>query len=77
MVILQNCVDILRGERGACTETCSTSSGNGNQFLFVNVTDIKEEEDPEPATSPLIKTEPTVSSVCVYPVLCPLHGFPK
>lgn len=70
MVILQTCVDTLRGKHGACTETCPTSSGNGNQFLFVNVdevTVIKEEEDPEPAASPLIKTEPAVSSqsVCI------------
>jgi len=63
VAFLQNCVDI----QGSCTETCATLSGNGNQFLFVNideVTDIKAEEDPEP-TSPLIKTEPAVSCLCM------------
>ena len=64
VVFLQNCVDV----HGSCTETCATLSGNGNQFLFVNiheVSDIKVEEDPEPTASPLIKTEPAVSCSCV------------
>jgi len=75
VAFLQICVDI----HGSCTETCATLSGNGNQFLFVNideVADIKVEEDPEPTTSALIKTEPAVSLfvyVCVYPVLLTLH----
>ena len=69
--ILQNYVDILRGEHGLCTETCSTSSAEGNQFLFVNVdevTDIKEEDDPELTTSPVIWAESAVSlkSVCFH-----------
>jgi len=61
---LQNCVDI----HGSRTETCATLSGNGNQFLFVNideVADIKVEEDPEPTSSAQIKTEPAVSCLCV------------
>jgi hypothetical protein len=60
VAFLQNRVDI----QGSCTETCATLSGNGNQFLFINigeVTDIKAEEDPESTTSPLVKTEPAVS----------------
>ena len=67
MAILQNSVDILRGEDSLCTETCSTSSAEGNQFLFVNVdevTDIKEEADLE-LTSPVIRTEPAVRLTCV------------
>jgi len=69
--ILQNCVDMLRGEHGLCTETRSTSSAEGNQFLFVNVdevTDIKEEDDPELTTSPVIRAELAVSlkSVCFH-----------
>jgi hypothetical protein len=64
MAILQNCVDILRDEHGLCTETCSTSSTDENQFVFVNVdevTDMKEEDNPELTTSPVIWTEPAVS----------------
>jgi hypothetical protein len=71
VAILQNCVDILRGEHDLCTETCSTSSAEGNQFLFVNVdevTGIKQEDDPEVTTSPVIRAEPAVSlkSACFH-----------
>ena len=71
MSILQNCVDILRGEHCLCTETCSTPSAEGNQFLFVNVdevTDIKEEDDPEMTTPAVMRAEPAVSleSVCFH-----------
>ena len=68
MAILQNCVDIPSGKHSLCTETCSTSSADWNQFLFVNVdevTNIKEEDDPELTTSPVIRNEPAVSLVCV------------
>jgi hypothetical protein len=46
------------------------SSDDGNQFVGIkveDVTDIKEEEDPWPATSTGIKTEPAVScmSLCI------------
>jgi hypothetical protein len=73
---LQICVDI----HGSCTETCATLSGNGNQFLFVNIdefADIKVEEDPEPATSALIKTEPAVSCLCMSVCIqCYSHCMP-
>jgi hypothetical protein len=69
MVILQSCLDVLRGEQ----ESFSTSSGDGNQFGFVNFDDdlvIKKEEDPEPTTSTAIKNDPLVSCMfCVYQVL--------
>ena len=64
VVTLQNCMAILRDECGSCTGTCQTSSGDGNQFLFVNVeefVDIEVEEDP--STSAVIKPEPAVSCV--------------
>jgi len=67
--ILQNCVDILRGEHSLCTETCLSPSAEGNQFLFVNVdevADIKEEDDPELTTSPVVRAEPAVSLKSVY-----------
>jgi hypothetical protein len=60
----------VRDEYGSCTETSPPSSGEGNQFVFVNVDDvtrIKQEDDPEPTTSTVIKTDPVVSfmAVCV------------
>jgi hypothetical protein len=67
---LQSCLDVLRGEQELCTETCSASSGDGKQFVFVNVDDdsvIKQQEDPEPTASTAIKNDPVVSvmSVCI------------
>ena len=70
MVTLQNCLDALRGGRKSCTETCSTASGDGKQFVFVNDDDdtvIKQQKDREPMTSTTIKNDPLVScmSLCV------------
>jgi hypothetical protein len=71
MVILQNCLDVLRGEHESFTETCSASSADGKQFVFVNVDDddgvIKQQEDPETSTSTAINNDPLVScvSVCI------------
>ena len=75
-------MDIPRDKHGLCTETCSTSSADENQFLFVNVdevTDIKEEDDPELTTSPVIRTEPAVSLLCdcVFPLLHTLDKEPE
>jgi hypothetical protein len=79
MVILQNCLDVLRGEQESCTETCSQSSGGGKQFVFVNVDDdavIKWQEDPEPTTSTAIKNDPLVSCMfSVYQVLPTVHCY--
>jgi hypothetical protein len=62
-------MDMQRGKQGFCTETCSKSTADRSQFLFVNideVTDIKQEGDPERTASTVIRTEPAVSllSVC-------------
>jgi hypothetical protein len=68
VVTLQNCVAVLRNECDLCTDTCQTSSGDGNQFLFVNAEefrDIEVEEDPKPSTSSVIKPEAVVSCVPV------------
>ena len=67
---LQNCMDILKSEPDSSIETCQMSSDDGNQFVGIkveDVTDVKEEEDPGPATSTGIKTEPAVSrmSSCI------------
>ena len=71
MVNLQNCLDLLRGEQESFTETCSVSSDDGKQFVFVNDNDvivIKQQEDPEPTTSTAIKNDSVVSclSVCIH-----------
>jgi hypothetical protein len=61
-------MDMLRGKHGLCTETSSKSSADRSQFLFVNiddVTDIKQEDDPEQTASTVIRTEPAVSLLCV------------
>ena len=80
MVILQNCLDVLRGEHESCTETCSASSGDGKQFVFVSVDDdgsvIKQQEDPDTTTSTAIKNDPLVSCVpvcIVCYIVCTLH----
>jgi hypothetical protein len=75
MLILQNCVDIVRDEHGSCTEMYPTSSGDGKQFVFVNIDDvthIKQEDDPELTTSTVIKTEPAVSCMSLW-VRCSVY----
>jgi hypothetical protein len=75
-------MDILRDEHGLCTDMCSTSSTDENHFLFVNVdevTEIKEEDDPELTTSAVTRTEPAVSVTCecVFPLLHTLDKEPE
>jgi hypothetical protein len=66
-------LDVLRGEQEQYAETCSVSSGDGEQFVFVNVDGdivIKQQEDPEPTASTAINNDPLVSCMfCVYQVL--------
>jgi hypothetical protein len=80
VVDLQNCMDILKSEPGPGTDTYQISSDNGNQVdgkRGEEVTYIKEEEDPWPATSTGIETEPAVSCLCVCPLLFTLHRYPE
>jgi len=73
MVVLQNCMDILQSEPGPCSGTCPMSSDDGNEGIVIKVeevSDIKEEENPEPTKSSLIKTEPAVSSLCMCVCVC-------
>ena len=75
VVVLQNCLDILKSEPGSIIDTCQVSCDDGNQIVGIkveDVTDVKEEEDPWPATSTAITTEPAVSRMCVYRGLCTL-----
>ena len=78
VLVLQNRMDLLKGELGSCSKTRVTSTLDGNQVTGIEavwVTDVKEEEDQEPTTVPEIKTEPTVSvvrvvSVCTFVIGC-------
>ena len=77
VVVLQNGMDLLRGERGSSTETCVTSTVNGKEVTAVEaerVSYIKKEQGQEPTTIPEIKTEPKVSGVPVVSVCAFLIG---
>ena len=66
VVVLQNSMNLLRGERGSSTETCVTSTVNGKKVTGVEaerVSYIRKEQGQEPTTIPEIKTEPKVSGV--------------
>ena len=58
VVVLQNDMDLQRGELHARSETCVPST----QLERVN--DVTEEDEQEPMTVPEIKREPKVSCVC-------------
>ena len=71
VVVLQNSMDLLKGELGSSTETCVASTFDGNEVTHIKIersTYITEEEDQEPRTIPVIKTEPKVSGVPVVSV---------
>ena len=66
VVVLQNSMDLLKGEVGSSGKRCATSTVDGNEAIGVEaerVSDITEEEDQEPTTITVIKTEPNVSGV--------------
>ena len=80
VVGLQNWMDILKSEPGQCTGACQISSDDGNEVggkRGAYVSDIKMEEDPWPATTTGIETEPAVSCLCVYLVLFTWHRYPE
>jgi hypothetical protein len=72
-------MDILKGALGSCTETNATSTVDVNEATgveTVRVTDIKQEEDQEARTIPVIKTEPNesgVPAVSVTQISCTLY----
>ena len=71
VVVLQNSMDLLKGEVGSYSKTCVTSTVDGNEAIGVKaerVLDITEEEDQETTTITVIKTEPNVSCVPVVSV---------
>ena len=78
VVVLQNSMDLLKGELGSSSQTCVTATVDVNEVTGVEgerVCVIKEEEDQEARTVPVIKTEPKVScvpvvSVCIFLIGC-------
>jgi hypothetical protein len=67
-MLLQNCMDILNVEPGSVSETCPTSSHDGDQII-----DVKVEEDPVPIPFKEIKAEHEVSCIHVCPLLGTFH----
>ena len=80
VMVLQNPMDLLKDGLGPCCETCVMSTHDGNEVPGTSVervTDVTEEENQEPVTNTVIKTEPEVSCRSVVNVrhvsyrLCP------
>jgi hypothetical protein len=70
-MVLQNLMDLLTGEADSSNKTCVTSILDGNEvnnIEAVMLSNMTEEEDREPRTIPVIKTEPEVSVVPVVSV---------
>ena len=84
VLVLQNSMDLLKGELGSTSETCVISTVIGKEVTGVEadrVANIKE-EDQEPTTIPVIKTEPKVCgvpvvSVCTFLIGCIQNCLPK
>jgi hypothetical protein len=70
MVVLQNCMNILKVGPHSYGEPCLTSSHIGNQVTNIkveDVADIQEEDEPISTTLPVIKAEPEVSCMSMCP----------
>ena len=65
LMILQSQMDVLKGELGSCSQTCvsSTLDGNAIDVEAERISSMTEEEDRGPRRIPVIKTEPEVSGV--------------
>jgi len=71
VVVLQNRMDLLKGELGSSNKTCVTSTVDGNTMASVEaemVSHVTEEGDQEQMAIPAIKTEPNESCVPVVSV---------
>jgi hypothetical protein len=69
VLILQNCMDLLKAEPGSCSETYVTSSHSENQVVVIKVEDPsvgeREEEDPLPTPFTPMNPEYDVSFMCI------------
>jgi len=66
-VVLQNGMELLKGELGLSSKTCAMSTGDGNEAIGLadeRVLDIREGEDQQPNTITVTKTEVKVSKLC-------------
>jgi len=66
VVVLQNRMELLKGELGSTSDPCETSTVDAIQLTGMEaerVCNIKQEVVEEPTQIPLIKTEPNVSFV--------------
>jgi hypothetical protein len=64
MMVLQNCMDLLKVEPGSDIETCH----DGNQVIDIKAeiaSDIQEEEDPMLIPFPVIKVQQEVR-LCIH-----------
>jgi hypothetical protein len=71
VVVLQNRMDLLKGEIGSSNKTCVTSTVDGSTAASIEderVTSVTEKGDQEPTTISAIKTEPNESCVPVVSV---------
>jgi len=68
LLILQNCMDLLKVELGSFSDTCLTSH-NENQVTDIKVEEgsvgEREEKDPLPIPFTLMNPEYDVSFVCI------------
>jgi len=55
----ENCVDLVEGETGSCSEACVTCDGDGTEAVCIKVEDAIDIKDeiPETVSFPPIKTE--------------------
>jgi hypothetical protein len=61
-------MNLVKGELGSSNKTCVTSPLDGNTVSSMEaemVSHVTEDEDEEPRTIPVIKTEP-VKVVCLW-----------
>jgi hypothetical protein len=71
VVVLQNSKDLLKGELGSCSKTCTTSTVDGNEAIGIEaerVLDILEGNNQQTTTFTVIKIEQNVSCVPVFTV---------
>ena len=71
VVVLQNSMDLLKGELGSSNKTCVTSTVDGNTVASIEaerVSSVTEEEDQEPTTILAMKTELNENCVSVVSV---------
>jgi hypothetical protein len=69
VMLLQNCIGVVKAEPGSCSEQCVTSSHGEDQVKDVKVEDdvvIEEVEDPLPVIDEAIQSEHEVGFVCVH-----------